>query len=155
MRPLFAALALAALPVAAAAAPPGAEACEGAYGTETAYRGCVAAVLGPCEDRRAEEGDPAWAACLSDRAEAWETELAARANRLRAMGHEAGGPGALEAFLSERSDTCRNPERIAELKAEHEQAAVDGAILRCELVNSLHRALLLDKIAREARAEAQ
>ena len=131
---------------------PGAAACERADRSEAAWQGCVEAMLGPCEAHRATEGDGAWAGCLSERAAAWEEALATRSAALRALGHEAGNPAALAAFLAERTETCRAPERVAALVAAHGHAAADGAVLRCELVNSLHRAVLLDRLAREAMA---
>ena len=134
----------------AGAAPPGAEACRGADHSAEAWQGCVEAVAGPCAARREGEGDGAWAACLSDRAEAWETELSERVRRLRAQGHEAGAPGALAKFLHERGQTCRDPDKVSALREAHGRAAADGAVLRCELLNNVHRAVLLDKIAREA-----
>ena len=155
MKRMVAALILTLAAGMAAAAPPGAETCREAAQSEAAWRACVAAVTEPCAARRKAEGPPGWAACLSTRAAAWEEELAARSQRLRALGHEAGAPAALAAFLAERERVCRDAERIAALRAEHGQAGADGAVLRCELVNSLHRAVLLDRLAREAERAAR
>jgi len=150
MRLMATALILALAAGTAGATPPGAETCREADRSEAAWQACLRAVVAPCNARRAAEGMPGWAACLSGRAAAWEEELAARVRGLRAMGHEAGERGALAAFLHERNETCRDPDKVAELVDAHGQAAADGAVLRCELINSLHRAVMLGRIAREA-----